>query len=146
MQIHRTHVALPGYAAQVSQATWLWMLLATLILVTGFWGWTSGLSGPFQFDDRVTPLGDPASQSLAAWQQYLPLTLRPVTKLSYALEAEAGIATEPAPRRIVSILLHAVAAGALFLLIAQLMPGATLLLPAFLAAIWFVHPAHATAF
>jgi protein O-mannosyl-transferase len=118
-------------------------MFATLVLATGYWAWTSGLSGPFQFDDGVTPLGDPASQSLAAWQQYLPLTLRPVTKLSYALEAEAGIAFEPAPRRLVSILFHALTAALLLLLIAQLASPVTLLLAAFLAVLWFVHPVHA---
>jgi hypothetical protein len=45
-------------------------MLATLVLLAGFWAWTFGLSGPFQFDDGVTPLGDPASASLAAWQQH----------------------------------------------------------------------------
>jgi hypothetical protein len=42
------------------------------------WAWMATLKGPYQFDDYVTPLGDPASQSLTAWGHYLPVTLRRV--------------------------------------------------------------------
>jgi len=41
---------------------------------------------------------DPASQSLAAWWQVVPQTLRPLTKLSYALESELGATSAPARR------------------------------------------------
>ena len=45
-------------------------LLPSVVLVallgTGLWAWSHGLHGPYHFDDRVTPLNDPASQSLAA--------------------------------------------------------------------------------
>lgn len=120
-----------------------WIGGATLVLCAGICAWASGLSGPYHFDDYLTPLGDPASQSLEAWQHYLPVTLRPLTKLTYALEAEAGIGGEPALRRLVSIMLHAMTAGLLFLLIVRLAPGLPPLGAAFLAAIWFVHPVHA---
>jgi hypothetical protein len=112
------------------------------LLATGLWAWSRGLNGPYHFDDYATPLGDPASQSLSAWQRHLPLTLRPVTKLTYALEAETGIMDSPAGRRVVSILLHSVSAGLLLLLIARLAPGAPIG-AALLAAAWFVHPVHA---
>jgi hypothetical protein len=118
---------------------------AVVLLLAGLWAWSAGLHGPYHFDDFVTPLNDPASQSLSAWRQYLPLTLRPVTKLSYALEAEAGLSREPVPRRGVSILLHAAAAGLLFLLIRRLAPGSAPLGAAVLAALWFLHPVHADA-
>jgi hypothetical protein len=52
---------------------------AVVLLLAGLWAWSAGLDGPYHFDDFVTPLNDPASQSLSAWRQYLPLTLRPVT-------------------------------------------------------------------
>lgn len=116
---------------------------AFVLLLAGLWAWSAGLYGPYHFDDFVTPLNDPASQSLSAWRQYLPLTLRPVTKLSYALEAEAGLSRDPALRRGVSILLHAAAAGLLFLLLVRLAPGFAPLGAAVLAALWFVHPVHA---
>src|SRR5688572_19525963 len=81
----------------------LWPTAAILLLFAGIWAWSAGLSGPYHFDDYVTPLNDPASQSLKAFGEYLPITLRPVTKFSYALEAEAGWTAEPAPRRVASI-------------------------------------------
>jgi len=102
-----------------------WVLAVLIIFLTGVWTWTSGLSGPYHFDDYVTPLNDPASQSLADWQEYLPVTLRPVSKLSYAIEADAGLTPEPATRRMVSLLMHAVSAGLLFLLIVRLTPMST---------------------
>ena len=122
---------------------WLAALWALLILVAGFLVWSPGLNGPYQFDDYATPLNDPASQSLAAWTHYLPLTLRPLTKLSYALEADAGFSSRPAARRVLSIGLLAVAAVLLYLLIARLQAGVAPLGAAVLAALWFVHPVHA---
>ncbi len=116
-----------------------------VLLTAGLWAWSGGLRGPYHFDDYATPVGDPASQSLSAWQQHLRLTLRPVTKLTYALEAEAGLSDAPAARRVISIVLHGVSAGLLLLLIGRLAPGAAPLGAAWLAAIWFVHPVHADA-
>jgi hypothetical protein len=110
---------------------------------TGLWAWSRGLSGPYLFDDHVTPLGDPASQSLSAWTQQFAVTLRPLTKLTYALEAETSITNTPAARRIVSIVLLGASAGLLLLLIRRLAPGAAWLTATMLAAVWFVHPVHA---
>lgn len=107
------------------------------------WVWFAALNGPYHFDDYVTPLGDPASQSLAAWGQHLSVTLRPVAKLSYALEAEAGWSDQPAPRRAVSIALLGVTAALFVILILRLSPGTPRLAAAFLAALWFIHPVHA---
>jgi len=151
MNMHKTDAAFFWSAVPTAPAKLLWTAVTTLMLIAGLWAWTPGLPGPFQFDDFATPLGDPASQSLAAWQRFLPVTLRPVTKLSYALEAQAGIGDEPAPRRLVSILLQVVTAGLLFLLLVRLVPGLanqSATHPgtwgaAALAAIWFVHPVHA---
>ena len=52
------------------------MLLAgalIAVLGTGLWAWSRGLNGPYLFDDHVTPLGDPASQSLTAWTHDMAL-------------------------------------------------------------------------
>jgi hypothetical protein len=122
------------------------VLLATALVAllgTGLWAWSRGLNGPYLFDDHVTPLGDPASQSLTAWTRHVAVTLRPLTKLTYALEAETSLADTPAGRRVVSILLHCVSAGLLLLLIRRLAPGAALLAATMLTAVWFVHPVHA---
>ncbi len=105
-------------------------------------GW-AGLAGPYQFDDYATPISDPASQSLSAWAKHLSVTLRPVTKLTYAVEADAGLDATPAPRRALSIALHAVAATLLFLLVARLEPSIAPLGAGLLAALWLVHPVHA---
>ena len=87
------------------------------LLSTGLWAWSRGLSGPYLFDDHVTPLGDPASQSLSAWTQHVAVTLRPLTQLTYALEAPTSITNNPAARRVVSIVLLVRSAGLFFLLI-----------------------------
>lgn len=121
------------------------LLAAALVLAlaTGWWAWSRGLNGPFLFDDHVSPLGDPASQSLTAWTKHVAVTLRPLTKLTYALEAETPAGDLPAARRVVSILLHSVSAGLLLLLVRRLARGATLITAITLAALWFVHPVHA---
>jgi hypothetical protein len=121
----------------------LWPAVAVLLLLAGIWAWAAGLTGPYHFDDYVTPLNDPASQSFTAFGEYLPVTLRPLSKLSYVLEAEAGWTIEPAPRRVASLLLHAISAGVMLLLIARLAPASTPLVAGFLAALWFIHPVHA---
>ena len=120
------------------------MFLA-LLLGTGMWAWSVGLNGPYLFDDFTTPLNDPASQSLVAWQQHLPVTLRPLTKLTYAAEADAGIASDPAPRRAVSLLLLAASAALFYVLLVRLVPEAGAYGAALIAALWFVHPVHADA-
>jgi len=118
-------------------------LLLIALLGCGLWAWSFGLSGPYHFDDYVTPLGDPASQSLSAWTRHLDITLRPVTKLTYALEASTTITATPAARRIVSLLLLTATAGLFLLLIRRLAPGASMLMTMMLTAVWFVHPVHA---
>jgi hypothetical protein len=115
------------------------------LLGAGLWAWSYGLPGPYHFDDYVTPLNDPASQSLAAWQHNVGHTLRPITKLTYAVEADALPTGAPFTRRVVSLLLHSVTAGVLFLLICQLAPGMPAVGAALLAGIWFLHPIHADA-
>ncbi len=115
------------------------------LLGIGLWAWSQGLSGPYHFDDYITPLDDPASQSLSAWQHHLTRTLRPLTKLTYAIEAETTPTETPAARRMVSIALHGVSAGLLLILIGRLAPGITPGGAAGLAAIWFLHPVHADA-
>jgi hypothetical protein len=113
------------------------------LLASGVWAWSRGLNGPYLFDDHVTPLGDPASQSFSVWTQHVAVTLRPLTKLTYALEAETSITNTPAARRVVSTVLLVVSAGLLFLLIRRLAPDLALLTTTMLAALWFVHPVHA---
>jgi hypothetical protein len=117
------------------------------VLGAGLWAWSRGFDGPYLFDDHVTPLGDPASQSLGAWGRNLGVTLRPLTKLTYALEAETSSGDTPAARRAVSLLLHGVAASLLFVLVRRLAPAAspipTVAVSTAVAALWFVHPVHA---
>lgn len=121
------------------------VLLAVTLLA--LWAWGRGLSGPYHFDDYVTPLNDPASQSLTAWWSHLPVTLRPVTKASYALEAEAGFDEHPAPRRVVSIALLLASAALLALLAARLAPlpdrPTTAVVAGIIAVLWLAHPVHA---
>jgi hypothetical protein len=112
-------------------------------LVAGIASWLPGLHGPYQFDDHATPLSDPASQSFAAWRQTLGQTLRPLTKLSYALEADAGFAARPAPRRALSLLLHALAALLLYRLVVHLEPGLGRPGAVVPALLWLLHPVHA---
>jgi hypothetical protein len=120
-------------------------LFAAFVVAIGVLAWSRGLDGPYHFDDFTTPLGDPASQSLSAWQQNAGHTLRPLTKLTYAIESESPLTSTPSSRRLVSISLHVISAGLLLLLIRRLAPEASPIWATVLAAVWFLHPVHADA-
>jgi tetratricopeptide (TPR) repeat protein len=104
--------------------------------------WVCVLHGPYRFDDHLVPLGDPASQSLAALGDHLAVTLRPLTKLTYALEASLGLADNAPARRAVSVAIHAVAATLLALVLARITGEERWGL---LALVWALHPIHAEA-
>ncbi|MCU0918464.1 MAG: hypothetical protein MUC88_28470, partial [Planctomycetes bacterium] len=104
--------------------------------------WMCVLDGPYRFDDHLVPLGDPASQSLAALGDHLAVTLRPLTKLTYALEASGGLADSAPARRAVSVAIHAVGAVLLALLLAHIADDKRWGL---LALVWALHPVHAEA-
>jgi hypothetical protein len=104
--------------------------------------WMCVLDGPYRFDDHLVPLSDPASQSLAALGDHLTFTLRPLTKLTYALEASVGLADSAPARRAVSAAIHAVGAVLLALLLAHIADDERWGL---LALVWALHPVHAEA-
>jgi hypothetical protein len=117
----------------------LWRAVAIAVLT--FVVWVARVEGPYHFDDWVTPGSDPASQSLTAFAEHLGRTLRPLSKLSFALEAALGWGAEPATRRIVSVVIHAISSGLLFLLAARL--GAGLWAAASAAVLFAANPIHA---
>jgi tetratricopeptide (TPR) repeat protein len=102
--------------------------------------WSPAASAPYQYDDYVTPVKDPASQSLESWARALPRTLRPLTKLSYAIESSLGADSAPA-RRVFNALTFAGAAALLALLARALGVGWFGALG--LSTAWACHPAHA---
>ena len=105
--------------------------------------WSVGAPGGYHFDDAITPVSDPASQSLTAFVHHLPDTLRPATKLTYAVEASLGLDATPPARRLVTIAIHALAAALLCLLVAALAPALSPLACVALALLWSLHPVHA---
>jgi hypothetical protein len=92
--------------------------------------WAMRRSGPYLFDDWTTPVGDPASQSVGAFFGLVLRTLRPLTKLTYALESSAGLGERPEARRLVSDLILGAESALVFTLIAYLRTriGAAILL------------------
>lgn len=116
---------------------WLWVAAALALIALA---WAPGFGAPYQYDDFVTPLKDPASQSLSSWAAALPQTLRPLTKLTYAVESSLGLTEAPA-RRALNAALFVLTAVLLGLLCraAGLKPAPA----AGLAALWAVHPVHA---
>jgi protein O-mannosyl-transferase len=99
-----------------------------------------GVSAPYQYDDFNTPVGDPASQSLSAWWQAMPQTLRPLTKLSYAFESSLGAVDAPSRR-----LFNALIFGACVALVNALArsAGASRMVALIVATTWALHPVHA---
>jgi len=115
---------------------WVPALAAALVLLA----WLPALAAPYQYDDFNTPVGDAASQSLADWWRLLPHTLRPLTKLSYALESTLGADSAGARRVLNALLFGGCVAWLKGLLEAADVPATLALL---LASVWAVHPVHA---
>jgi len=122
------------------RAAWRALLAAAAAALVLF-AWLPAFGAPYQFDDYNTPVGDAASQSLTSFWHLLPRTLRPLTKLTYALESSLGADSAPA-RRVLNALLFAACVGLLKALIQSTakLPAALALL---IASAWAVHPVHA---
>ncbi len=121
--------------------------LAALAAFAAFAAWAMFVRGPYHFDDFVTPLDDPASQGLGAFFAHLTTTLRPLTKLTYALEASAGLGDMPWARRLFSCMLHGVGVGLLLALVrgevGRVRARSTL--PTLAVLAYALHPIHAEA-
>jgi hypothetical protein len=104
--------------------------------------WATSFQGGFQFDDYRVIVGDPRVQSVAAWWRSMP-GIRPLLKLTYALNHESGLGL--AGFHAVNLAIHAAAVVAAYELLRRL--GARLDLadarpPALLGALIFaLHPA-----
>lgn len=106
----------------------------------------AGFGGTYHFDDDAAATCDPASQGLGGWAGRLTRTLRPATKVTYALEAVAGL--EAPGRRAVSAALQAAGAVAMLLLLLRLARTQgdgpfVLRAAATIAVLWAIHPVHA---
>lgn len=114
------------------------LLVGLPVLLIGL-AWLPGASAPYQYDDYLTPVKDPASQSLGAFVEALPRTLRPLTKLTYASESSLGAVSAPA-RRVLNALLLLLSAGLLARLCSRV--GLAREAAVALATLWAVHPVH----
>ncbi len=115
--------------------------------LAAFAAWALFVRGPYHFDDFVTPLDDPASQGLGAFFAHLTTTLRPLTKLTYALEASAGLGEMPWARRLFSCMMHGAGVGLLLALVrgeAARMRVRSVL-PTLAVMAYALHPIHAEA-
>jgi len=63
---------------------------AGLLLLAAAPAWITSFGGAFQFDDWNVIVDDPRVASLAAWWRAMP-GIRPLTKLSFALDHQAGL-------------------------------------------------------
>jgi protein O-mannosyl-transferase len=115
--------------------------------LAAFAAWAMFVRGPYHFDDFVTPLDDPASQGVGAFFGHLTTTLRPLTKLTFALEASAGLGDMPWARRLFSCMVHGVGVGLLLALVRGEVARARArtALPALAVAAYALHPIHAEA-
>lgn len=117
-----------------------WLALALLAASAVVFAWLPAWEAPYQYDDYNTPVGDAASQSLTSFWQRVPQTLRPLTKLSYALESSLGAQEAPA-RRVVNAALFA-GCALLFGALSRVAGMPALLLP-LVTCVWALHPVHA---
>lgn len=114
-----------------------------LIVIVGLAIWSGAFFAPYQFDDFITPLQDPASQSLSSFAENFFKTLRPLSKLTYALESSLGL-VEAYQRRFLQFILMGLASVLMFKLLRRRI--ADLWIASCLTLIWFCHPIHAESF
>ena len=122
------------------RGSWVPLLSAAAAMLVLF-AWLPAFGAPYQFDDFNTPAGDPASQSLSHWWELLSRTLRPLTKLTYALESSVGAQSAPARRALNTLLF-----GGCVVLLKSLLEAVAKLpadLALLVASVWAVHPVHA---
>lgn len=122
-------------------------LLAAAVFAFSLLLWAGVRQGPWRGDDFLVPLGDTASASLPGLAAHAHETLRPATKLTYAVEGSLGVDAAPA-RRVVSAVFFSAGAAAFALLLMALCgrPGARVAADvgcALVAAAWAAHPVHA---
>lgn len=102
--------------------------------------WQPAAGAPYQYDDYVTPVKDPASQSLSNFAGSVPGTLRPLTKLTFAVESSLGVRDAPGRRALNGVLfLMSAALLARLARLSGLGAGAAIAL----ATLWACHPVHA---
>lgn len=92
-----------------------------LLLLAVIAAYGNGLGGVFQFDDYTVIVADPAAHSLSAWFEDLGHGLRPLLKLSYALNWLAG----PGERgfHVVNLALHLAASVLVYRLSSRIFDG-----------------------
>jgi tetratricopeptide (TPR) repeat protein len=103
-------------------------------------GWLPGARAPYQYDDYVTPVKDPASQSLRGFVASVPGTLRPLTKLTYAVESSLGFGDAPERRYLNALLFLATTLLVVALARAR---GLGVAAAVALGTLWACHPVHA---
>jgi hypothetical protein len=120
---------------------WLrWLGAAVAVVLVVLIAWSPARLAPYHYDDTLTPGNDPASQSLMAFRTHATTTLRPLTKLTFALESSAGFRDAP-HRRILQVVM--LVGCALCLLVLLRRASVPLVLATGAAGLWAVHPANA---
>ena len=97
-------------APAMRRDAWIALSLAAIVCAI----WTPSLHGSFQFDDWNVIVHESRVHSISAWWQSMP-GIRPVLKLSYALNYELGSGV--VGFRFVNVALHACNAVLVFLLL-----------------------------
>lgn len=109
---------------------------AALILAAGIIVYFNALHTPFQFNDYFVVVNDRSIQDVSRLWEELPRSLRPLTKLSYALNYALG-QLEPWGYHLVNLWFHLFIALEVFYLAAKILPNPA---PFWTALLFTVHP------
>lgn len=109
---------------------------AAVILAAGMIVYFNALHTPFQFNDYFVVVDNPSIQDLSRLWEELPRSLRPLTKLSYALNYAVG-QLEPRGYHLVNLWFHLFTALGVFYLAAKILPNPA---PFWTALLFTVHP------
>ena len=109
---------------------------AALLLAAGMIVYLNALPTPFQFDDYIVVVNDQSLRDSARLWQELPISLRSLTKLSYALNY-ALAKLEPGSYHLVNLWFHLLSALEIFYLTGKILPNSA---PFWAALLFTIHP------
>lgn len=112
------------------------------LLFVGLIPWCFVYPGVYHFDDFITPLSDPASQNLSSFFANAHLTLRPVSKLFFAIQGTLDFVSADA-RRLFGLFIFYICGVQFWRLIRILLPDMDVKLSVMIVFIFMTHPIHA---
>ena len=122
---HELRKSAPSAVVTAARPDSRWPVYSALAaaLIAVWWAYSPALHGPFLFDDNVLPFALPgANATFTVWTA----GVRPVTMLTYWINARLS-GEDPFSYHVLSVVLHCITSGLVFLIVRRLLSWSTAL-------------------